>query len=55
MGDPSGGVRMRRRQYASFCEHYSFVSYLELTNIDEALEDPDWVMAMQRAQQLYPQ
>ena len=22
MGDPSGGVRTRRRQYASFCEHY---------------------------------
>ena len=47
MGDPSGGVRTRRRQYASFCEHYSFVSYLEPTNVDEALEDLDWVMAMQ--------
>ena len=47
MGDPSGGVRTRRRQYASFCEHYSFVSCLEPTNIDGALEDPDWVMAMQ--------
>ena len=47
MGDPSGGVRTLRRQYASFCEHYSFVSCLEPTNIDEALEDPDWVMAMQ--------
>ena len=30
-----------------FCEHYSFVSCLESTNVDEALEDPDWVMAMQ--------
>jgi len=47
MGDPSGGVRTRRRQYGSFCEHCSFVSYLEPTNIDEALEDLDWVMAMQ--------
>ena len=47
MGNPSGGVRTRRRQYASFCEHYSFVSCLEPTNIDEALEDPDWVIAMQ--------
>ena len=47
MGDPSGGVKTRRRQYSSFCEHYSFVSCLELTNIDEALDDPDWVMAMQ--------
>src|SRR6185436_4128932 len=43
MGDPSGGVKTRRRQYASFCEHYSFVSCLEPTNIDEALENPDWV------------
>jgi len=47
MGNPSSGVRTRRRQYASFCEHYSFVSCLEPTNIDEALMDPDWVMAMQ--------
>ena len=47
MGDPSGGIRTRRRQYVSFCEHYSFVSYLEPTNVDEALEDSDWVMSMQ--------
>jgi len=47
MGDPSGGVRTHRRQYASFCEHYSSVSCLEPTNVDEALEDPDWVMAME--------
>ena len=47
MGNPSGGVRTRRRQYVSFCEHYSFVSCLEPSNVDEALEDPDWVMAMQ--------
>ena len=47
MGDPSGGVRTRRRQYVSFCKHYSFVYCLEPTNVDEALEDPDWVMTMQ--------
>ena len=47
MGDPSGGVRTRRRQYASFFEHYLFVSCLKPSNVDEALEDPDWVMAMQ--------
>ena len=47
MGDPSSGVRTHRRQYASFCEHYSFVSCLEPSNVEEALEDPDWVMAMQ--------
>jgi len=32
---------------AMFCEHYSFVSYLEPLKVDEALDDPDWVMAMQ--------
>ena len=47
MGDSSSGVRTCRHQYASFCEHYSFVSSLEPTNVDEALEDTDWVMAMQ--------
>ena len=47
MGDPTGGTRTRRRQYTSFCEHYSFVSCLEPSNVDEALEDPDWVMTMQ--------
>ena len=41
MGDPTGGTRTRKRQYASFCEHYSFVSCLEPSNVDEALEDPD--------------
>ena len=40
-------VTPRRRQYASFCEHYSLVSCLEPTNIDEALDDLDWVIAMQ--------
>ena len=47
MGDPTGGTRTRRRQYASFCEYYSFVSCLEPSNVEEALEDPNWVMAMQ--------
>jgi len=41
MGDPTGGTRTRRRQYASFCEYYSFVSCLEPSNVEEALEDPD--------------
>jgi hypothetical protein len=31
----------------TFCEHYSFVSSLEPLKIEEALDDPDWVMAMQ--------
>ena len=47
MGDPTRGTRTRRRQYASFFEHYLFVSCLKPSNVDEALEDPDWVMAMQ--------
>ena len=56
MGDPTGGTRTRRCQYASFCEHYSFVSCLEPANVDEALEDPDWVMAMQEElKKLHPQ
>jgi len=54
MGDPSGGVRTRRHQYASFCKHYSFLSCLEPTNIDEALEDPDWVMDMQEELNNFP-
>jgi hypothetical protein len=32
---------------ATFCEHYSFVSSLEPLKVEEALDDPDWVMAMQ--------
>ena len=47
IGSSSRGVRTRSRQYASFCEHYLFVSCLEPTHVDEALKDPDWVIAMQ--------
>jgi hypothetical protein len=32
---------------ANFCEHYSFVSMLEPPRFEEALDDADWVMAMQ--------
>ena len=45
MGDISKGVQTRSR-IASFCEHYSFVSFLEPNRIDEALRVPDWVNAM---------
>ena len=45
MGDISKGVQTRSR-IASFCEHYSFVSFLEPNRVDEALRDPDWVNAM---------
>ena len=47
MGDISKGVQTRSR-VASFCEHYSFVSFLEPNRVDEALRDPDWVNAMHK-------
>jgi hypothetical protein len=36
-----------RSHLASFCQHYSFVSPKEPTKIENALKDPDWVLAMQ--------
>jgi hypothetical protein len=36
-----------RSHLATFCEYYSFVSSLEPLKVEEALDDPDWVMAMQ--------
>jgi hypothetical protein len=36
-----------RSRLANFWEHYSFVSMLEPLRVEEALEDVDWVMAMQ--------
>ena len=47
MGDISKGVQTRSR-IASFCEHYSFVSFLEPNCVDEAFRDPDWVNAMHK-------
>jgi hypothetical protein len=35
-----------RSRLATFCEHYSFVSSLESLKVEEALDDPNWVMAM---------
>jgi hypothetical protein len=32
---------------ANFCEHYSFVSSFEPFKVQDALRDPDWVVAMQ--------
>jgi hypothetical protein len=32
---------------ANFCEHYSFVSSFESFKVEDALRDPDWVVAMQ--------
>jgi hypothetical protein len=40
------GVTTRSR-VAHFCEHYSFVSSIEPHKVEEALQDSDWVLAMQ--------
>jgi hypothetical protein len=45
MADTRSGVQYRLR-LSYFYEHYSFLSSIEPTNIDEALHDPDWVNAM---------
>jgi hypothetical protein len=46
LGDISKGVTTRS-WLANFCEHYSFVSSIEPFRVEEALQDPDWVLAMQ--------
>jgi transposase InsO family protein len=46
LGDISKGVTTRSR-LANFFEHYSFVSSIEPFMVEEALQDPDWVLAMQ--------
>jgi hypothetical protein len=46
LGGIHKGVTTRSR-VAHFCEHYSFVSSIEPYRVEDALRDPDWVMAMQ--------
>jgi hypothetical protein len=46
LGDISKGVTTRSR-LVNFCEHYSFVSSIEPFRVEEALLDPDSVLAMQ--------
>jgi hypothetical protein len=46
LGDIKKGVTTRSR-VAHFCEHYSFVSSIEPHKVEEALQDSDWVVAMQ--------
>ena len=36
-----------RSRLASFCQHFSFVSPLKPHRVEEALDDPDWMIAMQ--------
>jgi hypothetical protein len=46
LGDIHKGVTTRS-QVAHFCENYSFVSSIEPYRVEDALKDPDWVVAMQ--------
>jgi hypothetical protein len=46
LGDIAKGVTTHSR-VATFCEHYYFVSFLEPLKVEDALQDADWVMAMQ--------
>jgi hypothetical protein len=46
LGDIGMGVTTQSR-LANFCEHYSFVSSIEPFRVEEALQDPDWVLDMQ--------
>src|SRR6187455_3014007 len=46
LSDIQKGVTTRSR-VAHFCEHYSFVSSIEPHRVEEALQDSDWVLAMQ--------
>jgi hypothetical protein len=46
LGDIKKGVTSRSC-VANFYQHYSFVSSIEPFKIEDALRDPDWMVAMQ--------
>jgi hypothetical protein len=46
LGDISNGVTTHS-YIVNFCEHYSFVFSIEPFMVEEALQDLDWVLAMQ--------
>jgi hypothetical protein len=46
LGSIRRGVTTRSRS-VNFCGHYTFVSMIEPLAVEEALQDADWVMAMQ--------
>jgi hypothetical protein len=48
IGSPSKGVMTRSQKLASLVEHHSFVSFIDPKNVEEALQDPDWVNAMHK-------
>ena len=45
IGDIKQGVSTRRG--IVFCEHVAFVSQIEPKNVNDALNDSNWIMAMQ--------
>jgi hypothetical protein len=45
IGDISRHVQTRSK-LASFCEHFSFVSFVEPKKIEEVLREVDWLNAM---------
>jgi hypothetical protein len=47
IGSPLKGVSTHFKWQASFVDHYSFVSFVEPMCVEEALKDPDWLLAMQ--------
>ena len=49
LGSISRGIetRARKKNLTTFCGHHAFVSNFEPLKVHEALEDPDWVIAMQ--------
>ncbi|KAI4370903.1 hypothetical protein MLD38_019199 [Melastoma candidum] len=46
IGDVQKGIHTRR-SVNFFCEHFAFLSQKEPNNIDEALIDPNWIIATQ--------
>jgi hypothetical protein len=38
---------LTRSHLENFCQYYSFVSPVEPVKVEKALEDEDWLMAMQ--------
>ena len=44
IGSPSKGIMTHSQKLASFIEHHSFISCFEPTKVEEALQDPDWIM-----------
>ena len=46
IGDANAGIKTRSAS-ANFCLYSSFLSKIEPKKVCEALEDPDWILAMQ--------